>query len=73
MHLNCVSLLKNPFQVCRSVLMFHKGTPNTKQSRAFKMSPFSAIDYSFVAKVLRTGQRSYQGKFTSEVMEPVSE
>ena len=69
--LNCVSLLKNRFQVCRSVLMFRWKTPNTKhQSRTFKMSkmsPSSAIDYSFATKVLRSsGQRNYQGKFKSE-------
>ena len=65
--LKCVSLMKTPFEVCRSVLMYHWRTSTTKhQSSAFKMSPFSAIDFSFVTKALRTGQRNYQEKFTSE-------
>ena len=38
-------------------------TPNTKHQ---KMSRFSAIDYSFAMKALRTGQWNYQEKFTSE-------
>ena len=63
--INCMSQLKNPFQVRRSVLTFHLRTPNKKhQSRTFKMSPFLAIDYSFATKVLHTGQQNYEGMYT---------
>ena len=34
--------------------------------QGFQNVPFSAIGYSFATKVLHTGQRNYQGKFTSE-------
>ena len=51
-----MSLLKNPFQVHRSVVNVPLNDSNYKTSGAFKMSPLSAM----TTKVLCTSQRSYQ-------------